>query len=108
MKMGVPGVALGTLIAQWLTALTGTWVIVSLIGQGPLLTAVRNSHTWMLSRFRRIMVINGFLFIRTVFLFRCPHCGRGSNYGNRFRIAETCTDCGFILDPDDSVFLFLH
>jgi MATE family multidrug resistance protein len=66
--MGVPGVALGTLIAQWLTAALSIWVMVRIIGYASLLNAIRSGRTWLLSRFRRVMVINGFIFIRTIFL----------------------------------------
>ncbi len=66
--MGVPGVALGTLIAQWLTAILSIWLVIRVIGYQPLRAAVRSARTWMLSRFKRVMMINGFIFVRTIFL----------------------------------------
>ncbi len=66
--MGVPGVALGTLIAQWLTAILSIWVVINIIGGRQLLGALRSGQTWLMSRFKRIMVINGFIFVRTIFL----------------------------------------
>ncbi len=68
MDMGVPGVALGTLIAQWLTAILSIWVVINIIGGRQLLGALRSGQTWLMSRFKRIMVINGFIFVRTIFL----------------------------------------
>jgi len=68
MDMGVPGVALGTLLAQCLTALLSIWVVIKLIGGAQLLSALRSSQTWLMSRLRRVMVINGFIFVRTIFL----------------------------------------
>jgi MATE family multidrug resistance protein len=61
-------VALGTLIAQWLAAAASMMVMVRLTGAGSLGRAVRSGHTWLLSRFRRLLAINGFIFVRTVFL----------------------------------------
>jgi len=66
--MGVPGVALGTLIAQWLCALLCLRVIVTQTGPVELLAALRNRGTWILARLKRLMMINGFIFIRTIFL----------------------------------------
>ena len=66
--MGVPGVALGTLIAQWLAAAAGIWLVVRIVGREPLLAAAGDAGTWLLSRFRRLVVINGYIFVRTIFL----------------------------------------
>lgn len=68
LDMGVPGVALGTLIAQWLTAILATRVILRITGTRPLLDALRDGRTWLLSRIRRVLLINGFIFVRTIFL----------------------------------------
>jgi MATE family multidrug resistance protein len=68
LNMGVPGVALGTLIAQWLTAALSIWVLVRVIGYRGLKEGLADSTTWLLSRFRRVLVINGFIFVRTIFL----------------------------------------
>ena len=66
--MGVPGVALGTVIAQVLTALVSVWMVIRIFGAAPLLGAIRDGGTWVLSGFRKLVLVNGFIFIRTIFL----------------------------------------
>jgi len=66
--MGVPGVALGTVIAQVLTALVSVWVVLRIFGAAPLLAAIRDGATWVLAGFRKLVLVNGFIFIRTIFL----------------------------------------
>jgi len=66
--MGVPGVAWGTLIAQVLTALVSVWMMVRIFGAPALLAAIREGATWVLSSFRKLVLVNGFIFIRTIFL----------------------------------------
>jgi MATE family multidrug resistance protein len=65
---GVPGVAWGTLIAQLLTALISVWLMVRIYGAAPLLAAARDGATWVLRGFRKLLLVNGFIFIRTIFL----------------------------------------
>jgi MATE family multidrug resistance protein len=65
---GVPGVAWGTLIAQLLTAAASVWVLLRIYGSAPLLAAVRDGHTWVLRGFRKLVLVNGFIFVRTIFL----------------------------------------
>jgi len=66
--MGVAGVAWGTLIAQLLTAVASVWVISRIYGTRTLLAAIRDSSTWVYARFRQLVMVNGFIFIRTIFL----------------------------------------
>lgn len=66
--MGVPGVALGTLIAQVLAALVALWILVRLLGAVQLVRAIQSGGTWAMQRFQRLMMLNGFIFIRTIFL----------------------------------------
>ena len=66
--MGVAGVAWGTLIAQWLAAAIGVWLLIKIIGLKPLLDGMKNAQTWLLSGFRKLIAINGFIFIRTILL----------------------------------------
>jgi len=66
--MGVAGVAWGTLIAQWLAAAIGVYLLVQIFGLQTLLGGMKNTQTWLLSSFRKLVVINGFIFIRTIFL----------------------------------------
>ena len=66
--LGVPGVALGTLIAQVLTALVSVWMMIRIYGAQRLLEIIREGGTWVLSGFRKLVLVNGFIFIRTIFL----------------------------------------
>jgi MATE family multidrug resistance protein len=66
--MGVPGVAWGTLIAQLLTAVVSVWMVVHIYGAARLLAAIREGGTWVLAGFRKLVLVNGFIFIRTIFL----------------------------------------
>lgn len=66
--MGVAGVAWGTLIAQLLTALLSVWVVLRIFGAQPLQAALRDRGTWVIARFRKLVLVNGFIFIRTIFL----------------------------------------
>ncbi len=66
--MGVAGVAWGTLIAQWFAAAIGVWLLVQILGLQTLLSGMRNARTWLLAGFKKLIVINGFIFIRTIFL----------------------------------------
>ena len=66
--MGVAGVACGTLIAQMLTAIASIWVMTRIYGGQALLASIRAGGTWVLARFRKLVLVNGFIFIRTIFL----------------------------------------
>jgi MATE family multidrug resistance protein len=66
--LGVPGVALGTVIAQVLTAIISVWMIIRIYGAARLRAALREGSTWVLSGFRKLVLVNGFIFIRTIFL----------------------------------------
>ncbi|MBT8060877.1 MAG: MATE family efflux transporter [Gammaproteobacteria bacterium] len=66
--MGVPGVAWGTLIAQLLTALVSIWMMARIYGAAPLLAVMRSGATWVLASFKKLVLVNGFIFIRTIFL----------------------------------------
>lgn len=68
MGMGVPGVALGTLIAQWLSAIIAIWMIFNIVGGQSLRAGFTSGKTWLLNQFRRLILINGFIFVRTIFL----------------------------------------
>ncbi len=68
LDMGVAGVAWGTLIAQVLTAVASVWVIINIYGKQHLMAILRDRGTWVLARFRKLVLINGFIFIRTIFL----------------------------------------
>jgi MATE family multidrug resistance protein len=66
--MGVPGVAWGTLIAQVLTAAVSVWVVLRIYGAAPLRQTLSAGRTWVLGGFRKLVLVNGFIFIRTIFL----------------------------------------
>jgi MATE family multidrug resistance protein len=66
--LGVAGVALGTLIAQWLAVAAGAWILGQLIGWQKLLAGIREPATWLLAEFRRLVAVNGFIFVRTILL----------------------------------------
>jgi len=66
--LGVPGVALGTLVAQWLAAALGLWLMLRLPGLEGVPRAVRERLTWTRRGFRPLLVLNGFIFLRTILL----------------------------------------
>ena len=66
--LGVAGVAWGTLIAQWLAALVGLWLLVQVVSPNTLLTGLKDAGTWLMSGFKDLIVINGYIFIRTILL----------------------------------------
>jgi len=68
LDMGVAGVAWGTLIAQWLTAFASIWVLLRLLDGPSLLRRILSRATWRIARFGQLIFVNGFIFIRTIFL----------------------------------------
>lgn len=66
--MGVEGVALGTLIAEWLAAIYGFYMMVKFIGGAALLKQMRSTQLWKLVEYQNIMILNGYIFIRTLLL----------------------------------------
>ena len=68
LDMGVAGVAWGTLIAQWLAAMVGILLLVYIIGLHDLLAGLKNARTWLRSGFKKLIAINGYIFIRTILL----------------------------------------
>ena len=65
---GVAGVAWGTLIAQWFAALVGLWLLLQIYGFPALLAGLKNQQTWLASGFKKLIAINGYIFIRTILL----------------------------------------
>ncbi len=68
LDMGVPGVAWGTLIAQYATAIASVWVLLRLLDRKLLLQSLRHAATWRISRFGQLVFVNGFIFVRTIIL----------------------------------------
>ena len=66
--MGVPGVAWGTLVAQVITAIASIWVLLRLLDVTALKARIASAATWRLRRFGQLIFVNGFIFIRTIFL----------------------------------------
>jgi MATE family multidrug resistance protein len=66
--LGVPGVAWGTLMAQLLTAAASVWVVLRIYGAAPLRATLVDGATWVLRGFRKLVLVNGFIFVRTIFL----------------------------------------
>ncbi len=66
--LGVAGVAWGTLIAQWLAALVGVWLLVQIFGLHTLLNGLKDTRTWLMSGFKKLIAVNGYIFIRTILL----------------------------------------
>jgi MATE family multidrug resistance protein len=66
--LGVAGVAWGTLVAQWLAAFVGLGILVQIFGLPNLLTGLKDARTWLMSGFQKLIVVNGYIFIRTILL----------------------------------------
>jgi MATE family multidrug resistance protein len=66
--MGVAGVAWGTLIAQTITAIASVWVLLRLLDWPLLRGSFLKAATWRLRYFGNLIFVNGFIFIRTIFL----------------------------------------
>jgi len=66
--MGVAGVALGTLIAQWLTVVASVWAVLRLLDGKKLLASACSPSTWHIGPFKQLFFVNGFIFVRTIFL----------------------------------------
>ncbi|SDD31391.1 MATE family efflux transporter [Kordiimonas lacus] len=66
--MGVAGVALGSLIAEWLAVALGFAFISRTLGLKALAAAVRESETYNPAKMKKLMSVNGFIFVRTLLL----------------------------------------
>ena len=67
-EMGVAGVALGTLLAQMITVIASLWLLMHHFGRRLLFEALRSAATWSVAGFKKLLVINGFIFLRTIAL----------------------------------------
>lgn len=68
LNLGVAGVALGTVIAEWLAVIVGLIMIAHYMGLLTFLKTFASEQTWQLSRFKRLFNINGMIFLRTLLL----------------------------------------
>ncbi len=66
--MGVAGVALGTLIAQWLAAALGLVMLAREAATAEMLRVTRERITWSAGGFQPLLVLNGYIFLRTILL----------------------------------------
>jgi len=66
--MGVDGVALGTVFAEWLAAIIGLVMIGRRLGWGRIMVGLSASATWQMHQFKRLLNVNGFIFVRTLLL----------------------------------------
>lgn len=68
MGMGVEGVALGTVIAEWLAAILGFIMIARIFGLRGYLAAFVHARVWRADKFKRLFSLNSFIFMRTLLL----------------------------------------
>ncbi|MEX0298081.1 MAG: MATE family efflux transporter [Kordiimonas sp.] len=66
--LGVKGIALGSLIAEWLAAFIGVYFLFAAIGWQPIKRAITHMHTWQLSRMKKLLSTNSYIFLRTLVL----------------------------------------
>ncbi len=64
---GVEGVAMGSLIAEWLAGLVAIGILFGVRGK-TLFRQLMQQRFWRLDAFRRLLAVNAYLFIRTLFL----------------------------------------
>lgn len=66
--MGVAGIALGTLIAEWLTALVAGIILVKYLGAPLIVDAIKERSTWAIRQVFALLKVNGLLLCRTLLL----------------------------------------
>ncbi|TNE61503.1 MAG: MATE family efflux transporter [Alphaproteobacteria bacterium] len=66
--MGVAGVALGSLIAEWLAVLMGLAYVIQGLGAPRLKAALRGAETYAFAKMRKLLSTNGYIFARTLLL----------------------------------------
>lgn len=67
-KMGVPGIALGSLIAEWTAAFVGIAMLVSHFGAARLRRTLADTTLWHIKSFAGLAQTNGYIFVRTLLL----------------------------------------
>ncbi len=68
LDLGVAGVAWGTLIAQWLAAALGLWLVLRCPECATLWARLRDARCWQVAQYQSLLMLNGFIFLRTVLL----------------------------------------
>lgn len=66
--MGVAGLALGSLVAETLAGLAALCLIFRDLGVAPVLIAAHTHTTWAIEGLKRLLSVNGFIFVRTIML----------------------------------------
>lgn len=66
--LGVKGIALGSLIAEWLAAGFGLYFLIGGIGWPSVRQAMAHRTTWQISRMKKLLSTNGYIFLRTLIL----------------------------------------
>ena len=66
--MGVAGVALGTLIAEWVAAILGLVMVARIFGLRNYLEAFTHDRVWHAEKFKKLFSLNSFIFLRTFLL----------------------------------------
>ena len=66
--MGVAGIALGSLIAEWLAAGFGFYLLFKHFGLKPLRAAFTDQKTWHLDKLKKLLSTNAYIFLRTLLL----------------------------------------
>ena len=66
--MGADGIALGSLMAEWLAAFVGLVMLTHFLGSRALLATLRSGLTWTYDGFRHLLETNVFIFVRTLIL----------------------------------------
>jgi len=66
--LGVKGIALGSLIAEWAAALVGIAMLVAHFGRGQLRWTLVDAALWRVKNFAELAQTNGYIFVRTLLL----------------------------------------
>lgn len=67
-NMGVEGIALGSLLAEWLAALLGIGIVVSHFGGKRVMDTMKQASLWRWQGFVGLAQTNGYIFVRTLLL----------------------------------------
>ncbi|MCK0070107.1 MATE family efflux transporter [Kordiimonas laminariae] len=68
LDMGVAGIALGSVIAEWSAIFVGLYFVSKRLGFSPLKMAIASSQTWIWEKVKKLAATNGFIFLRTLLL----------------------------------------
>ncbi|UTW59136.1 MATE family efflux transporter [Kordiimonas sp. SCSIO 12603] len=66
--MGVAGIALGSVIAEWSAVFVGLYFVSRRLGFAPLKIAIASGQTWVWGKVKKLAATNGFIFLRTLLL----------------------------------------